>query len=104
MAYRCQERNMAARIRDDSWIEDRKLKEELRKYVGQGLRREEILDYMKRDSLSTCGAIVRLIDASVPSSFILWTERSVWNKCKLQYKRNSMVPANYWDIELCKTN
>ena len=40
---------MAARIRDNSWIKDRKLKEELTRYVCQGLRREEILDYMKRD-------------------------------------------------------
>ena len=40
---------MTASIRNESWIEDEELKEVMRKYVSQGLRREEILDYLERD-------------------------------------------------------
>ena len=39
---------MAARIRNESWIEDEVLKEVMKKYVSQELRREEIMDYLKR--------------------------------------------------------
>ena len=39
----------AARIRNDSWKEDLKLREKLKDYVTEGLRREEILDFMLRD-------------------------------------------------------
>ena len=38
-----------ARIRNDSWKEDLKLIEKLKAYVTEGLRREEILDFMQRD-------------------------------------------------------
>lgn len=40
---------MAAYFRNDSWKEDVFLKEEMSKYVSQGLQREEILDFLKRD-------------------------------------------------------
>ena len=40
---------MAARTRNTSWMEDRDLKEELQKYVRQGLKRDEILNFMERD-------------------------------------------------------
>ena len=39
----------AARIRNDSWKEDLHLREKLKDYVIEGLRREEILDFMLRD-------------------------------------------------------
>ena len=38
---------MAARIRNVNWMEDLELKHE--KYVRQGLQRNEILNFMKRD-------------------------------------------------------
>ena len=40
---------VAARIRNDSWKEDLNLREKLKHYVTEGLRREEILDFMLRD-------------------------------------------------------
>ena len=39
----------AARIRNDPWKEDLNLREKLKDYVTEGLRREEILDFMLRD-------------------------------------------------------
>ena len=40
---------MAGRIRNTNWQEDEKLKQDLRAYVAQGLKHEEILDFVKRD-------------------------------------------------------
>ena len=40
---------MAARTRKASWMKDLNLKEELQKYVRQGLKRDEILNFMERD-------------------------------------------------------
>jgi hypothetical protein len=41
--------NMAHRIRNLNWKEDEKLEQEFSTYVSQGLKREEILDFVKRD-------------------------------------------------------
>lgn len=35
--------------RDGSWCEDVRLQEDLRKYVRQGMKRKEMLDFLKRD-------------------------------------------------------
>ena len=40
---------MAAYFRNDTWKEDDLLRNEMKKYVMQGLQREEILDFLKRD-------------------------------------------------------
>ena len=40
---------MAERVRNLNWKEDEKLKQDLSSYVSQGLKREEILDFVKRD-------------------------------------------------------
>ena len=40
---------MAAYFRNDSWKGDMFLKEEMFKYIKQGLQREEILDFLTRD-------------------------------------------------------
>ena len=40
---------MAAYFRDDGWKEDVFLKEEMSRYIKQGLQRQEILDFLKRD-------------------------------------------------------
>ena len=37
---------MAGRIRNTNWQEDEKLKQDLRAYVAEGLKREEILDFV----------------------------------------------------------
>ena len=39
----------AARIRNDAWKNDLELKEKLLCYIKQGLRRQEVLDFMGRD-------------------------------------------------------
>ena len=58
MAYRCHRPESLAVVlkqiwplafENESWIEDEELKEVMKKYVSQGLRREEILDYLERD-------------------------------------------------------
>ena len=67
---------MAACIRDNSWIEDRKLKEELRKYVSQGLRREEILHYMKRDFSKNAWSY-RMLDRLLRAFDIYFMDREV---------------------------
>ena len=40
---------MAGYLRNDSWRNDRLLQEEMTKFVRQGIRRKELLDFMKRD-------------------------------------------------------
>ena len=40
---------MAAYFRKDGWKDDMFLKEEMFKYIKQGLRREEIVDFLTRD-------------------------------------------------------
>ena len=40
---------MAAYFRNDGWKEDVFLKEEMSRYIKQGLQRHEILDFLKRD-------------------------------------------------------
>ena len=40
---------MAAYPRNDSWRDDFALKEDLTKYVRQGMQRKEMLDFLKRD-------------------------------------------------------
>ena len=39
---------MAAYPRNNSWLDDFALKEDLTKYVGQGMQRKEMLDFLKR--------------------------------------------------------
>ena len=38
-----------ARIRNSEWEDDCELKDDLQKYVSKNLKREEILDFVKRD-------------------------------------------------------
>ena len=37
------------------WYEDQNMKEDLKRYVQQNLKRKEILDFMKRDYAMYCG-------------------------------------------------
>ena len=52
----------AARIRNDSWKEDSNLREKPKDFVTEGLRREEILDFMFRD-LDCYAWSVRTLDS-----------------------------------------
>ena len=40
---------MAGFLRDDSWKNDQLLQEEMKKYVRQGIHRQEMLDFLQRD-------------------------------------------------------
>ena len=40
---------MAAYFRNDTWKEDDLLRNEMKKYLMQGLQRKEILDFLKRE-------------------------------------------------------
>ena len=39
----------ASRIRNEDWLEDEQLERDMRKYVVQNMRREEALDFLRRD-------------------------------------------------------
>ena len=58
----------AARIRNDSWKEDLNLREKLKDYVTEGLRRKQILDFMLEDfdwyawSIRTLDRLLRYFD------------------------------------------
>ena len=67
---------MAARIRNESWIEDEELKEVMKKYVSQGLRREEILDYVERDSSQYAWSL-RTLDRRLRAFGIYYTDKRV---------------------------
>ena len=38
-----------ARIRNEDWVEDEQLVADIRKYVMQNMKREEALDFLRRD-------------------------------------------------------
>ena len=38
-----------ARIRNEDWLEDEQLEIDIRKYVMQNMKREEALDFLRRD-------------------------------------------------------
>ena len=67
---------MAARIRNESWIEDEELKEVMKKYVSQGLRREEILDYLERD-FSQYAWSFQTLDRRLRAFGIYYTDKRV---------------------------
>ena len=66
----------AARLRNDSWKEGLNLKEKLKDYVTEGLRREEISDFMLRDF--DCYAwSVRTLDRRLRYFDIRYTDTNV---------------------------
>ena len=67
---------MAARIRNESWIEDKEMKEVMKKYVSQGLGREEILDYLERD-FSQYAWSFRTLDRRLRAFGIYYTDKRV---------------------------
>ena len=67
---------MAARIRNDHWKEDETLKETLKRYVKDGLQREEILDFVQRDFQSYAWSI-QTLDRRLNYFEIHYTDRSV---------------------------
>ena len=97
---------MAARIRNESWIEDEELKEVMKKYVSQGLRREEMMDYLERD-FSQYAWSFRTLDRSLRAFGIYYTDKRVSLEEVqelMQFGRNWMDLASYWGVGLCKTD
>ena len=68
--------NMAVRIRNDSWKNDHDLEDILRKYVREGLQREEILDFVSRD-FSQYAWSLRTLDRRLHHFQICHTDRNV---------------------------
>ena len=62
-----------ARIRNDTWKEDLTLKEILNKYVKEGFRLEEILDFMFRD-FEGCAWSLRTLDRRLQYFEIHYTD------------------------------
>ena len=50
------------RIRNKAWLEDDDLKADLTKYFREGLSPSEILDFVRRCTISMPGAFARLIE------------------------------------------
>ena len=67
--------NMVVRIRNDSWKEDIHLKESLTKHIKEGLRREEVLDFMTRDFADHAWSL-RTLDRRLRYFEISFTDRS----------------------------
>ena len=67
---------MAARIRNDFWKEDETLKETLQCYVKEGLQREEILDFVRRDFEAYAWSM-RTLDRRLNYFDIKYTDHSV---------------------------
>ena len=67
---------MAAYFRNDTWQEDIKLKEDLKKYVSQGLQRKEILNFLRRDFPAYPWSIPTL-DRRLRHFDIYYTDRTV---------------------------
>ena len=65
-----------AYFRNDSWTEDLTLKEELSKFVRQGLQRQEILSFLARDFPLYAWSI-RTLDRRLHHLDIYWQ----WHKC-----------------------
>ena len=66
---------MAARIRNDAWKEDIDLKESLTKHIKEGLRREEVLDFLRRDFADYAWSL-RTLDRRLRYFEITFTDRS----------------------------
>ena len=67
---------MASRIRNDCWKEDKNLEETLSRYVKEGLRREEILDFVSRDFGEYAWSL-RTLDRRLQYLEIQYTDRDV---------------------------
>ena len=67
---------MAARSGNESWIEDQELKEGMKKYVSQGLKREEKLDDLERNSSQYAWSF-RTLDRRLRALGIYYTDKRV---------------------------
>ena len=67
---------MAVRIRNDSCKNDHDLEDILRKYVREGLQRQEILDFVSRD-FSQYAWSLRTLDRRLHHFQICHTDRNV---------------------------
>ena len=67
---------MAARIRNDFWKDDETLKETLQRYVKEGLQREEILDFVRREFEAYAWSM-RTLDRRLNYFDIKYTDHSV---------------------------
>ncbi|XP_028412603.1 uncharacterized protein LOC114535505 [Dendronephthya gigantea] len=65
-----------SRIRNDSWKEDENLEKTLKQYVKEGLRREEILDFLLRDFPEYAWSL-RTLDRRLQYFDISYTDRNV---------------------------
>ena len=82
----------AARIRNDPWKEDLNLREKLKDYVTEGLRREEILHFMLRDF--DCYAwSIRTLDRRLRYFDIIYTDTDVYKRWRTgPYKELRTTP------------
>ena len=83
---------MALYFRNDAWKEDLDLKEGLKKYVGQLLKREEILSFVPGDY-----SILRVFARSIAGSAILGSFTATGTTLGKPFQRSLMDLANFLD-------
>ena len=66
----------ACYYRDSSWKEDTRLADEMRKYVQQGLTRQEMMSFLKRD-FSQFSWSIRTLDRWLRHFGIFYTDKTV---------------------------
>ena len=87
--------------RVSSWKEDDLLKGALQKYVKQGLKREEAIDFYGETFLNTPGVSEHSTDVYAISKFITGMTLFRLKMLKRLLKRNWKDQESYWDIEAC---
>lgn len=89
-----QEYKMATR--DGSWCEDVRLQEDLRNYVRQGMKRKEMLDFLKRD-FPTYAWSIPTLDRRLRYFNIFYTDiqMSLSTKLRRLLARNLKDLANF---------
>ena len=82
--------------RDDSWCEDVRLQEDLRNYVRQGMKRKEMLDFLKRD-FPTYAWSIPTLDRRLRYFNIFYTDiqMSLLTKLRRLLARNLKDLANF---------
>ena len=67
---------MAEYLRNDTWREDNKLKRDMIKYVSQGMQRQEMLDFLRRD-FSVYAWSIPTLDRRLRHFNIFYTDKNV---------------------------
>ena len=91
-----------AYFRNDDWKEDIALKNDLKKYVGQLFKREEILSFVQKDYPCYTWSIRSLDPSFDISKSITVTETYQLRTLGRPWQTNLMDLENCWDTGPCR--